>query len=71
VHWKGFPREEREWKKASELVHAKQAVTDFHRVHPARPRPTPTMHLRFRPIENFTRPTHVPRRLYNWEDGTF
>ncbi|KAF8435466.1 hypothetical protein L210DRAFT_3551279, partial [Boletus edulis BED1] len=34
-------------------------------------RPTPIMHLRFRPIENFTRPTHVPGWLYDKEKGTF
>jgi hypothetical protein len=71
IHWKGFPREEREWKPASELLHAREAITDFHRAHPAKPRPAPTMRLRFRPIENFTSPIHVPGWLYNWDRGVF
>lgn len=29
------------------------------------------MRLRFRPIENVTRPIHVLGRLYNWEKGFF
>jgi transposase InsO family protein len=71
VHWKGFPREEREWKTARELDHAKDVVADFHRLHPAKPRPMPTMRLRFQRLENLTVPTHIPRYLFNWEDGTF
>lgn len=30
----------------------------------------PMMHLLFYPI-NLTQPTHIPRGLYYWEDGTF
>ncbi|KIJ10927.1 hypothetical protein PAXINDRAFT_24616, partial [Paxillus involutus ATCC 200175] len=71
VHWRGFPREEREWKTARELDHAKDAVADFHRLHPAKPRPMPTMRLRFQRLENLTVPTHIPHYLFNWEDGTF
>ncbi|KAG1884421.1 hypothetical protein F4604DRAFT_1522316, partial [Suillus subluteus] len=66
VHWKGFPREEREWLKSSELQHASEAVAEFHRNHPAKPRPMPTMKLRFRRFENFTVPNHIPRYLFNW-----
>ena len=71
VHWKGFPREEREWKKSTELEHARDAVTDFHRAHPAKPRPMPTMHLRFQPLDNSARLDHTTGQLYNWKNGTF
>ena len=71
VNWKGFPREEREWKKASELQHAPEAIADFHRNHPAKPHPMPTMKLRFRRLENFTVPDHIPRYLFDWEKGVF
>jgi len=71
VRWKGFPLEEREWKKASELTHAKEVVAEFHRAHPAKPRPMPTMKLRFRRLRNLTTPTDIPHYLFNWEDGTF
>ncbi|KAG1884835.1 uncharacterized protein F5891DRAFT_970507, partial [Suillus fuscotomentosus] len=60
VHWKGYPREEREWLLASELRNAPQAIADFHRKHPAAPRPMPTMRLRFQALENLTVPTQVP-----------
>ena len=71
VHWKGFPREEREWKRDTELSHAKDVIADFHRAHPAKPRPMPTMRLRFQPLDNLTHPDHIPGRLFNWENGTF
>ena len=71
VHWKGFPREEWEWKRAPELAHARDAVTDFHHAHPAKPCPMPIMHLRFHPFKNLTQPIHVPGWLYNWEKGIF
>ncbi|KAF8844769.1 hypothetical protein BDN67DRAFT_880565, partial [Paxillus ammoniavirescens] len=71
VRWKGSPLEEHEWKRASELAHAKDVVADFHRAHPAKPRPMPTMKLRFRELRNFTIPNHIPRHLFNWENGTF
>ena len=70
VQWKGFTREEREWKMSAELTHAKEAVADFHRLHPAAPRPL-TIKLRLRRFENFTTPNSVPRHLFNWGDGTF
>ncbi|KAG2082730.1 uncharacterized protein F5147DRAFT_538390, partial [Suillus discolor] len=57
VHWKGYPREEREWLSASELRNAPQAIADFHHKHPAAPRPMPTMRLRFQALENLTVPT--------------
>jgi len=71
VQWKGFPREEQEWKTTAELSHAKEAVADFHRLHPASPRPMPTIKLRFRRLENFTAPNPMPHHLFNWENGTF
>jgi hypothetical protein len=71
VHWKGYPREEREWLTASELQNAPRIIADFHRKHPASPRPMPTMRLRFQCLENFTVPTHIPHRLFDWESGTF
>lgn len=46
TRWKGFPREEREWRRGAELVHARDAVADFHRAHPVKPRPIPTIRLR-------------------------
>ena len=30
VHWKGYPREENEWKKTSELTNTLDAICDFH-----------------------------------------
>lgn len=46
VHWRGFPREEREWKRHSDLPHAQAAVALFHRQHPTAPRPQPRLRLR-------------------------
>jgi transposase InsO family protein len=71
VHWKGYPREEQEWLKAAELQNAPQSIAEFHRKHPAAPRPMPVMRLRFQALQNFTILNHVPRRLFNWEDGTY
>lgn len=47
IHWKGFPREENEWKKASELTNAPDAIKDFHQRHPMAPRPQPRLHLHY------------------------
>jgi len=71
VQWKGFPHEEREWKTTAELSHAKEAIADFHHLHPASPRPMPTIKLHFRHLENFTVPNPLPHHLFNWENGTF
>ena len=49
VHWRGFPREEREWKRSTELDNALDAVAQFHRLHPTAPRPQPKMRLRSMP----------------------
>ena len=38
VHWRGYLREEREWKKTSELKHAQDAIKEFHRKNPNAPR---------------------------------
>ncbi|KAF9229953.1 hypothetical protein BU15DRAFT_84262 [Melanogaster broomeanus] len=46
VHWKGFPRQDREWLRGSALPNATTAITDFHRIHPLAPRPTPRLVLR-------------------------
>ena len=69
VQWKGFPREEREWKTSAELCHAKEAVADFYRLHPAAPRPF--IKLCLRRLENLTTPTSILRHLFDWENGTF
>jgi len=71
MHWRGFPREEREWLKASELQHAPDAITDFHCAHPAKPHPMPTMKLHFHHLQNFTMPNHILHYLFNWEDRVF
>ena len=46
VHWKGFPREENEWKKESELLHAKSSIRDFYQLHPTAPRLNKTVQTR-------------------------
>ena len=71
VQWKGFPHKEQEWKTTAELNHAKEAVADFHHLHPASPCPMPTIKLCFCCLENFTAPYPIPHYLFNWEDGTF
>jgi hypothetical protein len=71
VHWKEFPLEEREWLGASELKNAPRVVADYHRKHPAKPRPMPTIRLRFQPLQNYTIPNPIPAHLFNWEEGTF
>ena len=37
VHWHGYPCEECEWKKTSELKHAQDAIKEFHRKNPNTP----------------------------------
>ena len=37
VHWRGYPREEHEWKKTSELKHAQDAIKEFHHKNPNAP----------------------------------
>ena len=37
VHWHRYPREEREWKKTSELKHVQEAIKEFHRKNPNAP----------------------------------
>lgn len=34
IHWKGFPREEREWLPVKELKNAQKLVREFHSLHP-------------------------------------
>ena len=46
VHWKGFPREENEWKKESELSHAKDSIRNFYQLHPTAPRSNKTIRTR-------------------------
>ena len=46
IHWKGFPREENEWKKELELKNVKDAIRDFYRLHPTAPRLNKTVQLR-------------------------
>ena len=72
VKWKGYPNSERTWEPASGLTNelAKKMVVEFHRAHPSAPRPM-TQSLRFVKLENFTVPTNIPRRLFNWENGKF
>ena len=71
VHWKGFPRKECEWKKSADLQHARDAVADFHRAHPAKPRPMPTMHLCFQPLADSVQLDCITGQLYNWKNDTF
>ena len=71
VHWKGFPREEHEWKKSADLQHARDAMADFHRAHPAKPWPMPTMRLRFQPLTDSVQLDRVTGQLYNWKNNTF
>ena len=37
VHWCGYPHEECEWKKMSELRHAQDAIKEFHHKNPNTP----------------------------------
>ena len=46
IHWKGFPREENEWKKETELENAKDSIRDFYRRHPTASRLNKTIQLR-------------------------
>ena len=34
IHWKGYLKEERTWKPAGNLTHAKEVIADFHRKTP-------------------------------------
>ena len=38
VHWKGFDVSEDTWEPAGNLVHASDAITDFHQEYPHKPR---------------------------------
>ena len=40
VHWCGYPHEEHEWKKTSELKHAQDAIKEFHCKNPNAPQLT-------------------------------
>ena len=64
VHWKGFPREENEWKKTSELSNALDAIWDFHWKHPTTPWPQQKMQLCLQK-DNFDPPCTCPICLKN------
>ena len=71
VKWKGYPHEESTWEPVSNLQHAAEAVSDFHRKHPSAPRQISFLDfsgLRFRPYENLT---EWPRDkiISDWTDG--
>lgn len=70
MQWKGFPHEEHKWKMSAKLCHAKEAIVDFHHLHPAALHPLTTK-LRLCCLENFTTPASIPQHLFNWENGTF
>ena len=46
VHWKGFPREENEWKKESELENARDSVWNFYHLYLTVPHLNKTVRLR-------------------------
>jgi hypothetical protein len=69
VKWKGYPYEERTWEPVSNLEHAKNAISDFHKNHPSAPRPINTRLLRFIPMHQFTDPPRPPPSCPLWEDG--
>ena len=46
VHWKGFPREQNEWKKEWNLENAKDSIRNFYCLHLSAPRLTKTVWLR-------------------------
>ena len=70
VSWKGYPTEENEWIKESNLTNAPDAIRDFHRSHPTAPRPEKKLRLRYQanipdapcvcPICLATPPTPLP-----------
>ena len=55
VHWKGYTKEDNSWEPSDNLKNSKRVVSDFHKTHPATPRPLDARNiLNFIPIENFT-----------------
>jgi len=66
VKWKGYPERHRwTWEPLRNLTHADQAVDDFHKSHPAAPRPVDMNNFTFIPIpENETEST-----AEQWTDG--
>ena len=71
VHWKGYTKEDDSWELSDNLKNSKKVVSDFHKTHPAAPRPLDARNvLNFIPIENYTEiPKGEQNVLYNWEDS--
>jgi len=60
VDWVGYGPEERTWEPATNVEHAKDAVTSFHRAHPQRPSPRDIPTPRQRPLPATSRPCLPP-----------
>ncbi|ESK92066.1 hypothetical protein Moror_10287 [Moniliophthora roreri MCA 2997] len=71
VNWKGEPHEENTWEPQNNLKEAKEAITKFHKKHPAAPRPKDlNMILNYQPYENYTEiDKEKIKKLYNWDNG--
>jgi len=68
VKWKGYPeRHEWTWEPLCNLTHADQAVDDFHKSHPAAPRPVDMNDFTFIPITDPT--TEIESTAEQWTDG--
>jgi hypothetical protein len=67
VQWKGYPeRHEWTWEPTSNLSNAQDAIRDFHKTHPAAPRPAQLKEFTFIPYQNHTTGDHPPT---TWTDG--
>ena len=81
VRWKDYPtRVDWTWEPESNIMHAPEAIKDFHTKNPSVPwwLPLDTRTILFRQIPNDNIPIHVPqrmwsstRKIFNWEDGIF
>jgi len=67
VNWKGYPKEERTWEKATELKKVQKKIDDFHKRNPSAPRPTPK-ELQFMYHDKLTQPI-FKQKLFNWTTG--
>ena len=68
VRWKGYGPGGDTWEGLKNLVHAKEAIAEFHRKHPEAPRKLSAatfLSLPWQPLVNFTEAS----TSYAWEDG--
>ena len=57
------------WEPITNVDDTTEAIKEFHRKYPSAPRPRPAWLWCFVYVENLTISAHVPKKLYNWENG--